>query len=201
MAEKTFSESDKLARTPAVSFGYHLPDRMTKDFFALTLLDPLIVGDESAKMYQALIKENQIASNVSGGFNYGLGNNFDYNGPMLYTFRVDYRPDLKGEDVLKVVDKVIGAIQEHGVTEDELKQAKVNFRSSFLENLEGGFIPLFGRSDLLAALALYDDDPNRINTILGELDKVTTADVQAAAKKWLTPANRTSIDRRPEAAK
>ena len=75
---------------------------------------------------------------MSGGFNYGLGNNFDYNGPMLYTFRVDYRPDLKGADVLKVVDKVISAVQEHGITEDELKQAKVNFRSSFLENLESG---------------------------------------------------------------
>jgi zinc protease len=194
-AEKTFSESDKLARTPAVAFGYHLPDRMTKDFFALSLLDPLLVSDESAKLYQALIKENQVASQVSGGFNYGLGNNWDYNGPMLYTFRVDYRPELKGADVLKVVDKVINAVQEHGITEEELKQAKVNFRSSFLENLESG--GGFGRADLLAALALYDDDPNRINTILGDLDKVTTADVQQAAKKYLAPANRTSIDRRP----
>jgi predicted Zn-dependent peptidase len=193
-AEKTFSEGDKLARTPALAFGYHLPERMTRDFFALSLLDPLLVSDESAKLYQALIKENQIASDVSGGFNYGLGNNFDYNGPMLYTFRVDYRPDVKADDVLKVVDKVITAVQEHGISEDELRQAKVNFRSSFLENLEGGF----GRSDLLAALALYDDNPNRINTILTELDKVTTAEVQAAAKKYLVPANRTSIDRRPE---
>jgi predicted Zn-dependent peptidase len=192
--ERKFSESDKLARTPALAFGYHLPERMTREFFALSLLDPLLVSDESAKLYQALIKENQIASNVTGGFNYGLGNNFDYNGPMLYTFRVDYLPDLKGDDVLKVVDKVIGAVQEHGVAEDELRQAKVNFRSQFLENLEGGF----GRSDLLAALTLYDDDPNRINTILTELDKVTAAEIQAAAKKYLVPANRTSIDRRPE---
>ena len=194
-AEKSFTESDKLARTPAVAFGYHLPDRMTKDFFALSLLDPLLVSDESAKLYQALIKENQVASDVSGGFNL-LGNNFDYNGPMLYTFRVDYRPDLKGADVLKVVDKVISAIQEHGITEDELKQAKVNFRSSFLENLESQ--AGFGRADLLAALALYDDDPNRINTILSDLDKVTTTDVQQAAKKYLVPSNRTTIDRRPE---
>jgi zinc protease len=195
-AEKSFTEADKLARTPAVAFGYHLPDRMTKDFFALSLLDPLLVSDESAKLYQALIKENQIASDVSGGFNL-LGNNFDYNGPMLYTFRVDYRPDLKGADVLKVVDKVISAVQEHGISEDELKQAKVNFRSSFLESLEsqGGF----GRADLLAALALYDDDPNRINTILADLDKITTSDVQQAAKKYLVPTNRTVIDRRPEA--
>jgi predicted Zn-dependent peptidase len=199
-AEKTYVEKDKLARTPAVAFGYHLPDRMTKDFFALTLLDPLLVSDESAKLYQALVKENQIASAVSGGFNYGLGNNFDYNGPMLYTFRVDYRPDMKGADVLTVVDKVIGALQEHGITEDELRQAKVNFRSQFLENLEGGIIPGFGRADLLAALSLYDDDPNRINTILSDLDKVTAADVRAAARKYLVPANRTVIDRVPEGA-
>src|SRR6266498_2809812 len=194
--EKFVNESDKLARTPAIAFGYHLPERMTREFFALSLLDPLLVSDESAKLYQALIKENQVASDVSGGFNYGLGNNFDYNGPMLYTFRVDYRPDLKGADVLKVVDKVITAIQEHGITEDELKQAKVNFRSSFLENLESQ--SGFGRADLLAALALYDDDPNRINTILTDLEKVTAAEVQAAAKKYLVPSNRTSIDRRPE---
>jgi zinc protease len=198
--EKSFTEGDKLARTPAVAFGYHLPERMTREFFALSLLDPLLVSDESAKLYQALIKENQIASNVTGGFNYGLGNNFDYNGPMLYTFRVDYRPDMKGTDVLKVVDKVITAVQEHGITEDELKQAKVNFRSSFLESLEGGGIPGFGRADLLAALALYDDDPNRINTILAELEKITTTDVRDAARKYLVPANRTSIDRRPEGA-
>jgi predicted Zn-dependent peptidase len=199
-AEKTFVEKDKLARTPAVAFGYHLPERMTKDFFALSLLDPLLVSDESAKLYQALVKENQVASAVQGGFNYGLGNNFDYNGPMLYTFRVDYRPDLKGADVLKIVDKVINAVQEHGISEEELQQAKVNFRSSFLENLEGGIIPGFGRADLLAALALYDDNPNRINTILSDLDKVTAAEVKAAAQKYLVPSNRTVIDRVPEGA-
>jgi predicted Zn-dependent peptidase len=195
-AEKTFTESDKLARTPAVAFGYHLPERMTPDFFALSLLDPLLVGDESSKLYQTLIKDKQIAAGVSGGFNYGLGNNFDYNGPMLYTFRVDYRPDLKGADVLKVVDEVVSGIQQKGITDEELRQAKVNMRSSLFETLEsqGGF----GRADLLAAFALYDDDPNRINTVFAQLEKVTAADVQAAAKKWLVPANRTSIDRVPE---
>ena len=199
-AEKSFTEPDKLARTPAVAFGYHLPERMTPDFFALTLLDPLLVSDESAKLYQALIKDKQIASSVSGGFNYGLGSNFDYNGPMLYTFRVDYRPDLKGADVLKAVDEVISAVQQNGITEDDLKRVKVNFRSYFLESIEGGNTPLFGRADLLAAFALYDDDPNRINTILDDLEKVTTADVQAAAKKYMVPTNRTSIDRVPAPA-
>ena len=91
-----------------MAFGYHLPERMTREFFALTLLDPLLVSDESAKMYQALIKENQIASAVSGGFNYGLGNNWDYNGPMLYTFRVE-------KDDFKVGDRLdLGRLPETG---------------------------------------------------------------------------------------
>jgi zinc protease len=63
----------------------------------------------------------------------------------------------------------------------------------------GGSMPLFGRANLLAAFALFDDNPARINTILGELDKVTLDDVKAAAAKWLVPANRTSIDSRPAA--
>ena len=50
----------------------------------------------------------------------------------------------------------------------------------------------------LAALALYDDNPNRINTILSDIDKVTAAEVRAAARKYLVPANRTIIDRVPE---
>ena len=195
--EKRSTQDDKLAKTPAIAFGYHLPPRMSRDFFALSLLDPLLVGDESARLYQSLVKDKQIATAVSGGFNYGLGNNFDYKGPMLYTFRVDYNPALKGADVLSAVDDVIGAVQQKGISEDELKQAKVNFRSSFFDILEGGIIPGFGRADLLAAFALYDDDPNRINTILREIDKVTAADVQQAAKKYLVTSNRTSIDRRP----
>jgi len=195
-AEKSFTEGDKLATTPALAFGYHLPPRMTRDFFALSLLDPLLVGDESAKLYQTLVKDKRIAAAVAGGFNYGLSNNFDYNGPMLYTFRVDYRPELQGADVLKAVDEVIDGIERNGITDEELRQAKVNFRSGLYDQLEaqGGF----GRADLLAAFALYDDDPERINSVFTELDKVTAADVQAAAKRWLVPSNRTSIDRVPE---
>ena len=116
---------------------------------------------------------------------------------MLYTFRVDYRPDLKGEDVLKVVDKVIAAVQEHGITRRGAEAGEGELPIVVPRKPRGRQFR-FGRADLLAALALYDDDPNRINTILAELDKVTAAEVQAAAKKYLVPSNRTSIDRRPE---
>jgi predicted Zn-dependent peptidase len=58
-------------------------------------------------------------------------------------------------------------------------------------------MPRFGRANLLAAFALFDNDPGRINTILEELDKVTVDDVKAAAGRWLVRSNQTSIDSRP----
>jgi predicted Zn-dependent peptidase len=195
---RRFSREDKLARTPALAVAWHLPPRMTKDFFALSVLDPLIVGDESARLHQKLVRQDRLAMSVQGAFNF-LGTNWDMKGPMLFTIRVDYLNDKTADQVVTAIESVLTEVREKGISEAELTQAKTALRSSFLENVEGGFIPHFGRSDLLAAFALFDDDPRRINTILDELDKVTVADVKAAAARWFVPSNRTSIDSRPAA--
>jgi predicted Zn-dependent peptidase len=118
---------------------------------------------------------------------------------MLYTMRVDYMNDKTADQVLQSIESVLAEIREKGITETELKQAKTSLRSGFLENIEGGFMPRFGRANLLAAFALFDNDPKRINTILDELEKVTVEEVKAAAAKWFVPANRTTLDSRPAA--
>jgi predicted Zn-dependent peptidase len=173
---------------------------MTKDFFALSVLDPLIVSDESARFYQRLVRQDRLAMSVIGAFNF-LGNNWDVKGPMLFTLRVDYFNDKNARQVLDAVESVLNEIRTKGISQADLDQAKTALRSAFLEDMEGGFMPRFGRANLLAAFALFDDDPRRINTILDELDKVTIDDVKAAAGRWFVPTNRTSIDSRPAAAK
>jgi zinc protease len=196
--EKRFTREDKLARTPALAVGWHLPERMTKDFFALSVLDPLIVGDESARLHQRLVRQDRLAMSVSGAFNL-LGNNWDVKGPMLFTLRVDYLNDKTAAQVLDAVESVLADIRTKGISEAELAQAKTAMRSAFLEELEGGMMPRFGRANLLGVFALFDDDPKRINTILDELDKVTVADVKAAAGRWFVKTNQTSVDSRPAA--
>jgi predicted Zn-dependent peptidase len=195
---RRFSREDKLARTPALAVAWHLPPRMTKDFFALAVLDPLLVSDESARLYQKLVRQDRLAMSVRGAFNF-LGTNWDMKGPMLFTLRVDYLNDKNADQVLTAIESVLSEVRDNGITEAELRQAKTALRSGFLESLEGGFIPHFGRADLLGIFALFDNDPRRINTILDELDKVTVADVKAAAARWFVPTNRTSIDSRPVA--
>ena len=197
-APKSFTRTDKLARTPAAAVAWHLPPRFTKDFFALSVLDPLLNSDDSARMYRKLVREDRLAMSSQGGFNF-LGPNWDMKGPMLYTMRVDYFNDKTVDQVVAAIESVLDDVRKNGITAQELAQAKTTIRSSFLDDMEGGGMPLFGRANLLGVFALFDDDPGRINTILGELDKVTLEDVKAAANKWLVPSNRTSIDSRPAA--
>jgi zinc protease len=197
-APKGFTREDKLARTPALAVAWHLPPRMTKDFFALSVLDPLLNSDDSARMYRKLVREERLAMSSSGAFNF-LGPNWDMKGPMLYTMRVDYFNDKTADQVITAIESVLDDVRKNGITAAELQQAKTTMRSAFLDDMEAGGMPLFGRANLLGVFALFDDDPGRINTILGELDKVTLDDVKAAANKWFVPANRTSIDSRPAA--
>jgi predicted Zn-dependent peptidase len=197
-ASKHSTRQDKLARTPAVAVAWHLPPRMSKDFFALSVLDPLLNSDDSARMYRKLVREDRLAMSAGGGFNL-LGSNWDMKGPMLYTMRVDYLDDKTADQVLAAIESVLAEVRDKGISPAELQQARTTLRSSFLDELEGGGLPRFGRANLLGVFALFDDDPGRINTILDELEKVTVEDVKAAAARWLVPANRTSIDSRPAA--
>ena len=56
----------------------------------------------------------------------------------------------------------------------------------------------FGRADLLASLALFDDNPSRVNNIENELRKITPAMVQKAAQEYLRPTNRTILTIKPK---
>src|SRR5689334_20701269 len=113
---------------------------------------------------------------------------------MLLVARTTYKPGHRGDDILQEVDAIIKDVQDHGVTAKELRDAKVRFRSNFYDQLES----TFGKANLLASFALFNDDPGRINKVLGAYDAVTAEQIQNAAKKYLVAENRTAIDRVPE---
>ena len=82
-----------------MAVAWHLPARMSKDFFALSVLDPLLNSDDSARMHRKLVREDRLAMATTGGFNF-LGSNWDMKGPMLYTMRVDYLDGKTADQVL-----------------------------------------------------------------------------------------------------
>jgi zinc protease len=193
--EKRVNETDKLANLPALAFGYHLPDQQSPDYAPAVLLDFILQGDDSARFYQRLVKEKQTSIDWAGGINYDLGNEFDYDGPMLMVSRTTYKAGHSAAEILHEVDAIVTDLQQHGPTAREVADAKVRFRANFYDNLE----TTAGKANLLAAFALFRDNPSQINKVLPLFDAVTPAQIQSAAQKYLAPSNRTSIDRVPAA--
>jgi zinc protease len=192
--EKRVSQTDKLANLPALAIGYHVPPQNSPDFAATALLVRILQVGESSRWYQRLVKEKELSLDLSGGFNY-FGNEFDYTGPMIMTTRTTYKPGHTADEIVREMDSVIADVVSKGVTEKELADAKVSYRSNFYSQLEGSM----GKAHLLSALALFRDDPQQINSLLAPFENVTATQIKSAAAKYLVTANRTVIDRVPEA--
>ena len=87
-------------------------------------------------------------------------------------------------------------LQDAPLDDAALARAKVKLRSELYDILEA--FNGFGRADLLASLALFDDDPARINQIEPGLMALTPEVVQRTAREVLRPENRTVLVVQPK---
>ena len=187
--EKTVSRVDKLAKKPAVAFGYQMPLRGTPEYYAMGLIDQILVQGEDSMLYQELVKNKNYTSGIGGGINSGLGNMFNYSGPVLFDVSMIHDEKFTPQEILASSDAVIGQLQDKLVDQKLIDRAIVKLRSGLYDTMTqfGGF----GRADLLACFALFDDKPDKINQIEANFRKVTPALIQKTAKEYLRKTNRT----------
>jgi zinc protease len=195
--EKRASKPDALATRPALALGYHVPKRDTPEYFAMGLLDQILVQGKDSRLYQALVQKAGLTGDVEGGINPGLGNMYNIDGPTLWVVSLFHDKDKSTDQILKVFDEEIERVRTKPVDKAELDRALVKVRSELYDNMEGLFG--FGRADLLASYALFDDDPSAINRIEANFLKVTPALIQKTAQEYLRPGNRTILVIEPKA--
>jgi predicted Zn-dependent peptidase len=188
--EKRAQREDPLANRPALAVGYHFPQRGTPEYYAMGLIDQLLAQGADSRLYQSLVQKRGLTGSVSGAVNL-LGNMFDIKGPTLYTLWLIHDADKKADDIIQAIDEEITRLQNVPVTREELELALVKRRSSLYAEYEQSVG--FGRANLLAAFALFDDDPTKINRLEDEFRKVTPALIQKAAREYLRPTNRTIL--------
>ncbi|SHI37527.1 Predicted Zn-dependent peptidase [Hymenobacter daecheongensis DSM 21074] len=188
--EQRFTKDDKLATKPALAFAYHMPERNTPEYYALILLDQILLQGKDSRLYQALVQKRGYTNTVSGGINY-LGNAFNYAGPMLWMGDLVYDSNVKADSVVRVLDDEISRLGRGSIDQATLDLAVVKLRSSLYDQLSGS--DNFGRADMLAAFAMFDNDPGRINTLEAEFRKVTPALMQRTIQEYLRPTNRTIL--------
>jgi predicted Zn-dependent peptidase len=195
--EKRASKPDALATRPALAVGYHAPKRNTSEYFAMGLLDQILVQGKDSRLYQALVQKAGLTGDVNGGINPGLGNLYNIDGPTLWVASLFHDKDKSSDQVLKAFDAEIERVRTTPVDKAEIDRALVKVRSDLYDNMEGLFG--FGRADLLASYALFDDDPSAINRIEANFLKVTPALLQKTAQEYLRPGNRTILVIEPKA--
>lgn len=194
--EKTFVKDDPLANKPAIAVAYHMPERNTPEYFAMGILDQILVQGDNSLLHQKIVKNEGYTSGISGGINY-LGNMFNYNGPMLWMFNFTYDNNIESEALVNSIDEVLHDISVNGITQEQLDMAMIKLRSSFYDEL-GSFFGV-GKADFLCSFALFDDDPGRINELEESFSKVTPELINKTVKEYLAPVNRTIITVNPMA--
>jgi zinc protease len=197
--ERRGQVEEKFGTLPAMAIGYVMPERRTKDWYAAALLDQALHGGRAGRIYRDLVLEKQIAVEADGG----IDDLFGYNGPTQLTTRIFHKPEISSEATVEAFDAVIREVQEKGISQDELEQLKVKWRSDYYATLEGGrggYMPKYGLMHLLACFTLFDDRPQLVNTILDGFLAVTREEIQEAAKKYLRPEKRAIVFRKPAKA-
>ncbi|HEX3534808.1 MAG TPA: pitrilysin family protein [Gemmatimonadaceae bacterium] len=172
---------DALAPAPRVYVSYRVPPLKDRRSAAVSMLATIIGGGSSSRLDESLVRRQQIATSVSA-FNLELVDG----GDILFvqaTGKPGSSPDSLEHALLA---ELAGT---SSFTQAEFDRAKASARFQFVDGLQttGGF---GGRADRLAEGWTYFHDANHVNTILGEIDRVTLADVNALARERLVSNNR-----------
>jgi predicted Zn-dependent peptidase len=117
---------------------------------------------------------------------------------MLWETQFFHDANVPSDSLVAAFDRVIDRVRDEPVDQATIARALVKIRSDLYANLEsfGGF----GRANLLASFALFDNDPSRINRLESEFAKVTPALIQQTAREYLRKGNRTVYIIKPGAA-
>jgi len=189
-AEQRFTKIDKLAQKPALAIAYHMPARRTPEHYAMVLIDQILLQGDDSLLAQELVKKRGFTDSVEGGINL-LGNQFNYNGPMLWMANLIHDSNVKPDQILAAADPSIEGLRRNLVTKAQMERALVKFRAQYYQSLTefGGL----GRADLMASLSLFDDDPTLINSLEDNLRKVTPELIRKTAEEYLRSTNRTVL--------
>lgn len=151
----------------------------------LDIIARLLSDGKDSRLYQALVYEKQIASQVNA-----MNMSMEATGAFLIVATA--RPGHSLEELEEAIDTELARLARHGPTRDELTRALAKEEYSFLTDLEriGGF---GGKADRLAMYNTYLGDPDFFQQDFDRYQKLTRADIQKAAERFLNHRRRLAI--------
>ena len=166
---------------PAVLISWLVPPDREKDSAALTVLDSILSGGESSRVYEALVRQGLAAQAATDlDTKQGTGT-FAAFAIMASGKTVD-----QGEAALLTQ---IAALRDAPPSAAEVEKAKNVILTSQIRQRETAA----GKAGAIAAAVIVDGDAKAADRQLEEIAAVTPADVQRVAKAYLTDRSRSVV--------
>ncbi|MCF4966340.1 M16 family metallopeptidase [Nostoc sp. CMAA1605] len=169
-------ESGSAALLQAV---YPLPDVQHPDVPAIDVMDAILTGGRSSRLYQALV-ESGLASSVGASAVEPIE-------PGWYEISATAAPGQKLTKITEVLQTSLTQLQKQPVSLTELNRAKTQLQASFVL----GNQDITSQASQLAYSQMIAGDYHYIEKYLAAIANVTQADVQRVAKTYLSPNKKT----------
>ncbi|REE27879.1 putative Zn-dependent peptidase [Winogradskyella pacifica] len=178
---------DKNIQIPAIIAAYRLPGQSTKDAYVLDMISSYLSGGKSSVLYKKLIDEKKQALTVQA-VNIGQ---VDYNIFALFALPLG---EVSLDTLLAEIDEEIVKLQDELISERDYQKLLNQFENDFVSSNSS----VAGIAGSLATYYLLYGDVNIINNQLDTYRSITREDIQAAAKKYLSPNQRVEIEYLPK---
>ncbi len=180
--ERRYTKTAPIVPFPAAAIVYQAPTSKSADIPALKLAETILSGGESSRLYQELIRNQQIAQEAS----FNLDNRVDKG--LLYFMGIASEGHTSAE-LEKAFLAELKKIQENPVSAKELEKAKNQLITQTLRSRENND----GKAIAIERAVAYQGDPTAVNSEIQRLQAVTPADIQRVMKKYFTEKNRVVI--------
>lgn len=144
----------------------------------LALADGVLSDGQTSRLYQRLVYEEQVATDIGGYLSLG-----ELSG--TYTIYATAQPSQDLAEVEQMMDEEIQRFFDHGPTREELERVITETRAGFIRGIErvGGF---GGKSGILAEGAVFGGRPDAFKESLEILSSVRPENLRDTAREWLS---------------
>lgn len=180
--ERRFNETGPRVPFPATAVVYRAPRSNSADIPALRIAAAILSGGESSRLYQSLVRDQQIAQEAD------LDLELNTEGGRMSFIGIGSEKGTS-ENLEKAWLAELKKIQEGGVTAKELEKAKNGLIADAIRGRETND----GKAILIERAVAYQGDPKAVNSVVSRLQAVTANDVKRVMNQYFKNNNRVVI--------
>lgn len=170
----------KEVELPFVYMAFHVPNLTHPDSYALMVLEVLLSGGQSARLYRSLVYERQLALSAEASYERVTWD------PHLFSCYASVMPGRTTEEVEKALTEEIEKLKREPISDRELQKAKNQLETAFLLGQDSilDSAEELASYEMAASWKLWGD-------YLAGVRSVTKDDLLRVARRYLDEDNRT----------